>query len=261
MKIREVTSVLVTLVMASSACSRTVDRRDGRLPDLQVPEVAPSTIRMDGRLDEGAWQEAPSTGPFVHPRTGRPVPESPVNATARLLWDEMYLYVGCVVQDADPVSPFRTDEVDPHVWKHSSAVEVMLQPGDPGDNTDYYEVQVDVAGATWDTKFDDYNTPVTRGPDGQERYGHQEWTSRVRKGISVERAASRYVIELALPWEAFDRGRSAAPPRNGERWRINLYSFRSAQRQAMAWSPLMGQGNFHRASRFARVTFLTDTRR
>jgi hypothetical protein len=34
-----------------------------------------------------------------------------------------------------------------------------------------------------------------------------------------------------------------------------LYSFRDGQSQALAWSPLRREGNFHRAKRFGRLRF------
>jgi hypothetical protein len=37
---------------------------------------------------------------------------------------------------------------------------------------------------------------------------------------------------------------------------MNLYSFRDGQADAMSWSPLLGQGNFHRSSRFGRLRFV-----
>jgi hypothetical protein len=46
------------------------------------------------------------------------------------------------------------------------------------------------------------------------------------------------------------------PPRPGDTWRINLYSFRDGQRAALAWSPTLRRGNFHKASRFGRVVFV-----
>ncbi|MCU1282490.1 MAG: hypothetical protein JWM53_6036, partial [bacterium] len=63
-------------------------------------------------------------------------------------------------------------------------------------------------------------------------------------------------VEVKLPWRAIAGARVAVPPRPGDVWRLNLYSFRDGQRHALAWSPLRGQGNFHRASRFGRVRFV-----
>jgi hypothetical protein len=37
---------------------------------------------------------------------------------------------------------------------------------------------------------------------------------------------------------------------------MNVYSFRDGQRDSLAWSPTLGQGNFHFAPRFGRVIFV-----
>jgi hypothetical protein len=227
-----------------------VDRSDGAIPTLRAARFERGVIRIDGRLDEPVWQRTGSTGPLVGPLDGRPAPGSGVQASARIGWDDEYLYVGAVVYDADPVTPFRPDEVDPHLWERASAVELMIQPGDPGDNREYYEIQVDPAGAVWDTRFDDYNRPV-----GGARFGHQEWSAALRKAATVERGAGRYTLEIALPWSSLASSRASVPPRAGDTWRVNVYSFRDGQRDALAWSPTLGQGNFHRSARFGRVVF------
>ena len=64
-----------------------------------------------------------------------------------------------------------------------------------------------------------------------------------------------YTVELALPWSKITSNRTAVPPRPGDVWRLNLYSFRDGQRLALGWSPIRGQGNFHKSSRFGRVRF------
>lgn len=248
-------ALLVALLLLSSGCRRApgfdepfVDRSDGRLPELAVRSVAPGSIVIDGKLDEPAWRTAESTGMFVSPGDGRPVPTSRVNARARVLWDAERLHVGVIVWDAAASSPFGRDDVDPHVWAKASGIEIMLQPGDRGDNRDYFEVQVDVAGAVWDTRFDDYNQPVGGG-----RFGHQDWKSDVQRAVGRER--DRYVVELSLPFHALRTSTHPSPPAAGDVWRCNFYSFRDGQGDALAWSPLLGQGNFHRASRFGRLRF------
>ncbi len=209
---------------------------------------------LDGKLDEPAWASAALLGPLVDPGGGQAAPNNhPVYAWARMLWDDRALYVGIVVRDTHPDSPFTADSVDPHVWGASSGVELMLQPGDLGDNRDYYELQVDVNRAVFDSHFDDYNAPITIGPHGKV-FGHQEWQSGVERAVYVERGHF-YAIELALPWSALGEARVAVPPHPGDVWRLNLYSFRDGQRAALAWSPLRGQGNFHKTARFGRVKF------
>ncbi|MEB2313098.1 MAG: carbohydrate-binding family 9-like protein [Sorangiineae bacterium] len=226
-----------------------VERSDGALPELVVRRAAPGAIVVDGHADEPAWQRAPTTGRFVHPGTGKPAERSRVNAEARLLWDAEKLYVTVTVWDADAATPFSRDDVDPHVWERASGVELMLAPGDFADNRDYFELQIDPAGAVWDTRFDDYNRPVGGG-----RFGHQEWASGLERVTSRDERAGAWTVELALPWASVKTAR-AAPPAPGDVWRANLYSFRDGQRDALAWSPILGKGNFHRAARFGRLRF------
>jgi hypothetical protein len=246
------------LLCSLLACKRTDwdpparDRSGGELPVLSARRVPAGAVRLDGHLDEAFWKIAGDTGGFVDPITGRPEGRSRVKGAARVAWNDGHLYLAFVIGDGDPVTPFRADEVDPHLWERSSAVEVMIQPGDPGNNSHYYELQVDPAGAVWDTRFDDYNQPITAGPGGR-RFGHQEWSSRVQKGIAIDRG--HYTIELALPWDTLASPNATAPPREGDVWRMNFYSFRDGQRDALAWSPTLGQGNFHFSPRFGRVRF------
>jgi hypothetical protein len=251
--------ITLTALLALEACRRRrdtggVDRSDGRLPEVSVPRRSGPALTLDGKLDEPAWKHAGATGALVRPGDGLGDPGSPVHSEAWLLWDDEALYLAVRVRDRNPTSPFGRDDVDPHVWSAASGIELMLQPGDRGDNRDYYEIQVDVNGAVWDTRFDDYNQPVVRGPTGV-RYGHQDWRSGLRRAVHVDRGQA-YTVELALPWSSVvARSGLAVPPRPGDVWRANLYAFRDGQRAALAWSPILGQGNFHRASRFGRLRF------
>ena len=213
--------------------------------------AAPPAI--DGRLDEDAWSTATVLGPFVDAGEGRFQPDHPVAATARVLWDERHLYVGVIVRDRAPKSPFPRDALDPALWTAASAIELMLQPGDPRDNRDYFELQVDTSGAVFDTRWDDYNTPIS-GEGDKKTFGHADWSSRIERAAYVHRG-SFYCVELALPFESLRGVRSPLPPRAGDIWRLNLYSFRDGQRLSQAWSPIRKQGNFHRSSRFGRIRF------
>jgi hypothetical protein len=217
-----------------------------------VPRLAASPL-VDGKLDEPPWTPAAALGPLVDPGDGRAVGDHPVAAFARLGWDDSGLWLGMVVRDRAPTSPFSRSDDDPHVWGAASGIELVLQPGDPGDNRDYYEIQVDINGAVFDSHFDDYNAPRT-GAGAQTRFGHQEWSSALERAVHVEKGRF-YSIEAHLPWSALQPGRAPIPPRPGDVWRMNLYSFRDGQRRALAWSPLRGQGNFHRATRWGRVQF------
>jgi hypothetical protein len=255
MRVAKTTALLVLVALAGCraripgiAGEATIDGPPARVPRfLERPAI-------DGKLDEAVWQTATVLGPFVDTGDGHAVRAShPVAATARIGWDEQRLYLGFVVADGQPVAPFHRDDPDPHLWASASAVEIMLQPGDPGDNRDYYEIQVDTAGAVFDTHWDNYLVPLSGSPVARV-FGHQDWSCAAERAATVVPGRS-YTIEMALPWAALARGRTPIPPRAGDVWRLNLYSFRDGQRLALGWSPIRGQGNFHRSSRFGRVRF------
>jgi hypothetical protein len=251
---------MLVLLSLAAACRKkalpepAVDRSDGQLPELEVPEIGADEITIDGRPTEPAWNRAAHTGLFVRPGDGRPALESRAAASAKIAWNAQHLYFAFVVYDPEPSSPCSRSAVDPHIWEKASGVELMIQPGDFADNKSYFEVQVDVGGAVWDTLFEDYNHPIVDGPAGRI-FGHTSWASGIRRAVAVDQDAGRYTLELALPWAELGRTRVPAPPGDGAVWRVNLYAFRDGQRDATAWSPLLGKGNFHRTSRFGRLRF------
>lgn len=243
-------------LLALAGCARgrdtpSVDRSDGRIPELRVPWVPAGTMQIDGALGEGEWSSAGHIEGFVAPGNGRSVRAYRANAEAWVAWSDEGLLVAFRVLDGAPRSYVAPGERDPHIWERSTGVELMLQPGDRADNRDYFELQYGLGGARWSTRFDDYNRPVTRGPDGVTRYGHEDWEPDDLHRVELIPSRGAYAVELLLRWSSFDR----PPPSPGDVWRANLYAFRDGQREATAWSPTLGQGNFHRASRFGRLRF------
>jgi len=227
-----------------------------RVPALRVDKLEKGVkLTLDGKLDEPAWTEAAWTGPFVDVRNGRPAVGFPVSGSVKLLWDEQHLYLGFDVKDPDIVSGFDKKQKDPHLWTKDT-VEIMVDPDGDGDNKDYYEIQVNPDGLVFDSQFDEYNSPK-KDPDGP--FGHQEWEVKAKSGIVVNGTLDKpgdkdegYVVELAIPWKSFGKAK-ATPPKVGDIWRINFYAMQ--ENNGVAWSPILNQGNFHKASRFGRVMF------
>ena len=48
-------------------------------------------LKLDGKLDEPAWKDAPSTGVFVNTLTGG---AADAKTEAKMLWDDQNLYIG-----------------------------------------------------------------------------------------------------------------------------------------------------------------------
>lgn len=231
--------------MVFGAC-KGEDRPKG-LPGLPTLEVirAAQQPTLDGLLQERDWHRAKSTGPFLEPRRGG---RATVEASAKALWDERYLYVAVEVVDTHLLASDL--ERDAHLWEQD-CVELMVDP--KGIGRAYFEIEVSPRGTVFDSRFDSRRTPAP--------FGHVGWDSGVRVGVhrsgtlDDEQVDSGYTVEMAIPWQAFSP-ESARGPEVGETWRANFYvlDLGPTARRAAAWSSL-GVSDFHSPLRFGRLTF------
>lgn len=235
------------------------------VPTLQVNKLAANQkIVIDGKDDDDAWKGATSTGPFVDVGTGKPNAAFPVNGSAKLAWDDTNLYVLFNVSDPDVIGGFvdvKTDPADftatglPKDWTKDT-VEMMVDPDGDGDNKDYYELQINPQNKIFHSQFDTYNMPKTE-PNGP--YGHEDWDPKLKSAVVVKGTLDKpgdkddgYIVEAAIPWTAYAKAKNH-PPQNGDTWRINFYAMKN--NGGVSWSPILGQGNFHKSSRFGKVTW------
>lgn len=229
-------------------------RGAGAIKELTAkPLPAGASITIDGKLDEPAWAQAESTGPFVNVGSGRPAPGAPTLGSARILWDQRFLYVAFEVTDKKVHGGWPAGAKDPHLWEKDT-VEVMIDPDGDGDNKDYYEIQINPQNLVFDTQYDAYNSP---NGNGRGPFGHEEWSAGLVSAVVVHGTLdddsdvdSGYTVEAQIPWASFTKAKTS-PPAPGSTWRMNFYAMKN--NGGTAWSPILGQGNFHRASRFGRV--------
>jgi hypothetical protein len=132
----------------------------------------------------------------------------------------------------------------------------MVDPDGDGDNRDYYEIQINPQNLVFDSQFDGYNQPKVE-PSGP--FGHQDWSAKLKSAVTVNGTLDKsddkddgYVVEAMIPWKSFSKAKTV-PPSPGDTWRINFYAMQD--NGGVAWSAILGQGNFHKASRFGRVTW------
>lgn len=225
-----------------------------RVPELRIDKLPKDAkIKIDGKLDEAAWKTAPTAGPFVDLRSAHPNPAFPVGGSVKILYDEKNLYLGFDVHDKDIIGGFKKGAKDPHLWTKDT-VEIMVDPDGDGDNKDYYEIQINPQNLVFDSQFDDYNKPEKK-PDGP--FGHQEWSANLKSAVKVNGTMDKsgdkdqgYVVEAAIPWKSFGKAKTT-PPKPGDIWRMNFYAMK--KNNGVGWSPIMGEGNFHKASRFGKI--------
>jgi hypothetical protein len=233
------------------------------VPALTVNKLAQNVkITVDGKADEPEWGGAASTGPFVDVGTGKPNTSFPVNGSAKVLWDDNNLYVFASVQESDLYTGFSdaksqpgdfTAAGQPKLWTKDT-VEMMLEPDADGTNTNYYELQINPQNKIFKSQFDTLQQP-NGGPNGP--FGHEDWDPKLKSAVRIQRgpdgkATTGYDVEIAIPWTAYSKAANH-PPKPGDVWRVNFYAMK--QNGGVAWSPILGQGNFHKASRFAKVTW------
>jgi hypothetical protein len=225
------------------------------VPELSLDRLEKTDkITIDGKLDDAPWKNA-QVLTLVDVATGDAPKDPKVSGTARLLWNDTNLYVGFEVAETDVVGGFPKNAKDPQLWTKDT-VEIMVDPDGDGDNDDYYEIQVNPQNLVFDSQYDHYNDPKTE-PDGP--FGHQEWSAKLKSAVTVDGTIDKpddtdkgYVVEAAIPWKSFAKAKKT-PPALGDTWRLNLYAMKD--NGGVAWSPILGQGNFHKASRFGRVRF------
>jgi hypothetical protein len=236
------------------------------VPALTVTKLAKNEkIEIDGKGDDKAWGGAASTGPFVDVGTGKPNSVFPVNGQAKITWDDTNMYVLFDVKDPDLVGGFTdksqgddrwTAAGQPKLWTKDT-VEIMIDPDGDGDAKDYYEIQINPQNKVFKSQFDTKQQPMG-GPNGP--FGHEDWDPKMKSAVFVRGTIDNkddkddgYTVEVAIPWAGLSKAKQV-PPKHGDTWRMNFYAMKD--NGGPAWSPILGQGNFHTAHRFGRVTWV-----
>ncbi len=224
--------------------------------------VAPPII--DGKLDDAVWQNAatvhlqwrfnPANAPALIGLTPT------VRTTARLLWDNQFLYVGFECEDPDIWSVYT--QRDAYVWE-GEAVEVYLDP--PGRGQNYKEIDLNPLGA-----LIDLNTPEAKDGNPGDVEENARWNANGLRWATFVNGTvndrtdrdTGWTAELAIPLkEVLPEGEQVYV---GDTWRAQFYRIErpkdstDATAEFQAWSPT---DTFHRPGRFGTITFADSPRR
>lgn len=189
----------------------------------------------DGRLTEAAWEDAPLA--WVESRLADGAAEPDLATTARLLWSDRFLYVGFEAPYRQlttfPPQPSPGERLG--LWERD-VVEVFVGTDLERVNR-YAEIEVAPTGETLDVLVD---LPAK----------DFAWSSGVEAVVRVESQRRLWTTELRIPWTAL----AAAPPRSGDRWRLNLYRHSAGDRVFLAWQPT-ATPSAHTPERFGFLEF------
>jgi hypothetical protein len=203
--------------------------------------------KIDGKLDDVAWKDAPDTEVFVNTMSGAPVAQ---RTTAKMVYDDKNLYIAFNNADTDVWAELTKH--DDKLWTQE-ADEVMIDAD--GDGKTYIELQIAPNGTTFDSYLPEY------------RKNQNDWESGMKSAVKVDGTLNKrddvdkgWTAEIALPLEAV-KGRAEKgpqiPPKPGDLWRINLYRMDTPKGQAQVgsgWSPPL-VGDFHKLDMFGELVF------
>ena len=173
--------------------------------------------RIDGRLDDECWNDAPWTDAFVDIEgTAKPRPR--FRTRVKLLWDKDCLYIGAELEE-------------PHVWGTLTAHDaVIFQDNDfelfidpDGDNHEYYELEVNALNTTWDLLLDKPYKDGGKADNSWEFAGmktavHVDGT--LNNPGDIDRGWS---VEIAIPWTSLAKhAHRPTPPADGDQWRMDF---------------------------------------
>jgi Carbohydrate family 9 binding domain-like len=223
-------------------------------------------IKIDGKLDDAAWADAPWSEPFVDIE-GDAKPRPRFRTRMKMLWDDECLYIAAELEE-------------PHLWatltEHDSIIfedhdfEMFLDPD--GDSQNYCELELNAKNTTWDLFL---TKPYRAGGKafhaweilGLKTAVHLDGT--LNDPRDVDRG---WTVEIAWPWKGLKEVTKApVPPADGDQWRVNFSrvewdmdvvdgqyrKIKDRPEHNWVWSP-QGVIDMHRPERWGYVQFSTE---
>ncbi|HEX2951078.1 MAG TPA: carbohydrate-binding family 9-like protein [Armatimonadota bacterium] len=210
-------------------------------------------IKVTGKLDDPAWKMA-EVAEMSDIVTGEPIPH---RATARLLYNDEYLYVGFSCED-DYIHAMLTGDDEP-IWREG-CFEFFVSPS--GNVRYYYEINV----SPLNTLFDTFIINSTEKVDKPKRrmnsfisYTCRNMITKTWVNGEMEKpgAAQGWSAEYAIPFVSI-AGADNLVPVAGDEWRANMCHIASAERRKemvhACWATI-GLFDFHIPWFFGTVRF------
>jgi hypothetical protein len=224
--------VVGTLLLATPILGQEVDGNDGggSVADLARPSLtavqAATRIRLDGVLDDEAWQSVPATGFLqAEPREGQAASE---RTEVWVAFDEDRLYVAAHLYDSEPdrlvINDIRKDFDD----FSQDAFSVILDTFH--DRRNGYVFMTNPAGARGDRQV---------ASEGREI--NASWDAIWR--VETLRVADGWTVEMEIPFRALRSG-----PNTAGTWGINFSRSIRRKNEVAYWAPIPRAYNLMRLS-------------
>jgi len=180
-----------------------------------IPGLRGEAPKIDGKLDDPAWQGAAVLGPFLNFATAR-VKEVETTTTARMTYDDSRLYISFRCDEPAMENLHSAEFPDEQLTWPGDVVEIAIAADDAA--TTYYHIRLNIRNERWDS--------LTKS--GREVYGlDSSWTGQYE--TAVHKDDDHWSVEVAIPWASL--GRRA--PKPGEKIKGNL--MRRTSRRVKTW--------------------------
>lgn len=176
-----------------------------------------TSLKIDGKADEEAWENAPWTEAFVDIQGDRrPLPQW--GTRVKMLWDTNYFY-------------FYAQLEEPHIWAtlkqrdtvifYDNDFEIFIDPD--GDLHSYLEYEVNANNTVWDL--------LLTKPYRDEGHAINHWNmGGLQSAVHINGTLNQsndedeyWSVEVAIPWEVIDEAATQQfPPEHGDALRVNF---------------------------------------
>lgn len=212
-------------------------------------------IKIDGKLTEAVWQKAEATAPFVD-ISGEGFPTPKYETTAKMLWDDEYLYVGAVLREDDIKA--RLTQRDTIIY-YDNDFEIFIDPD--GDGHNYFEIENNARGVIFDLMLD---RPYRSGGNFMVQWDCPGLKLAVHLDGTLNKPKDKdryWSVEMAIPHKALTMNYSN-PLKAGNYWRINFSRVQwlkaGGPEENWVWSPT-GKIDMHMPDRWGFLYFSSNT--
>lgn len=194
-----------------------------------------SSIRIDGNLDDAAWQKAAWSTDFVDIEgSARPKPR--FHTRVKMLWDDQYLYIAAELEEPDVKATLVQHD---SVIFHDNDFEVFLKPLPATPS--YYEFEMNALNTGWDLYLD---KPYKLGGKADNSWDIAGLKTAVAIQGTLNKSADTdrgWTLEIAYPLSAFRPRQDVPQPHDGTEWRINFsrveWKVGQPKEDNWVWSP------------------------
>lgn len=210
---------LILVLFALQVSSQTTQDKFAHLFTPAKKYVIPKTsktVKIDGKANEKAWQNAPWSDEFRDIEgEGMPIPTW--STRYKMLWDDENLYIFAELEEPHIWAYYETHDM---IVYHENDFEVFIDPN--RDTHNYYEFEVNAQNTLFDLFM---NKPYRNGGKADIKWNAKGFKSAIHLDGTLNDPSDideKWSVEMAIPFSSLSTNGSYEQPENGSIWKINF---------------------------------------